>query len=69
MLTKILFTVIVIVIVLLVYQTRFRPVARTVQKIRARRFEFRQAIQMGDLQCRIRIGAGIGRGLLLQMAC
>ena len=34
MLTKILFTVIVIVIVLLVYQTRFRPVARTVQRIR-----------------------------------
>ncbi|MDE0309088.1 MAG: hypothetical protein OXI60_04550 [Acidiferrobacterales bacterium] len=34
MLTKILFTVIVIVIVLLVYQTRFRPVIRTVQKIK-----------------------------------
>ncbi len=34
MLTKILFTVIVIVIVLLVYQTRFKPVARTVQKMR-----------------------------------
>lgn len=34
MLTKILFTVIVIVIVLLVYQTRFKPVARTVQKMK-----------------------------------
>ena len=34
MLTKILFTVIVIVIVLLVYQARFKPVARTVQKIK-----------------------------------
>ncbi len=34
MLTKILFTVIVIVIVLLIYQTRFKPVARTVQKMR-----------------------------------
>ncbi len=34
MLTKILFTVIVIVVVLLVYQSRFKPVARTVQKVK-----------------------------------
>ncbi len=35
MLTKILFTIAVIVVVLLVYQARFRPVSQAVQKARS----------------------------------
>ena len=35
MLTKILFTVAVIVVVLLVYQARFRPVSEAVQKVKS----------------------------------
>lgn len=34
MLTKVLFTAVVIIVVLLVYQSRFRPVSRAVNKIK-----------------------------------